>query len=109
LHSTLFQGLGPRGQNVLSWIPDKNQTHFDHDLAPLIEYLWKNNLASHDTYVGTVAFGMESFFSTDPVTFSAYNLSLAVNGNAGSSWRTPGVGWSSLIYAALVGLVPMFF
>ncbi|KAK0648139.1 concanavalin A-like lectin/glucanase domain-containing protein, partial [Cercophora newfieldiana] len=70
-HFTLFQGSGPRGQNVLSWMPDTNKTRFDHDLSPLVEFLWKNDLVPRDTYVGTVAFGMESFFSTDPITLSA--------------------------------------
>ncbi|KAK0610866.1 concanavalin A-like lectin/glucanase domain-containing protein [Immersiella caudata] len=105
-HFTLFQGSGPRGQNVLSWMPNTNKTLFDHDVTPLVRYLWENKLVPRDAHVGTVSLGMESFYSTDPITFSAHNLSLAINSGA-SSWKgQPGVGWSKILLGgAVAGLV----
>jgi hypothetical protein len=87
-------------------MPDANKTLFDHDIMPLVRFLWENKLIPRDAHVGTVALGMESFFSTDPITFSAHNLSLAINSGA-SSWKgQSGVGWSrSLLGSVVVGLV----
>lgn len=78
--SSLFVGSGPRGQNVFTWMPDTNHTRISQDLSPLLQYLWRHNLVSATAYVGTVAFGSESFHSTNPITFSAQNLSLTITG-----------------------------
>lgn len=76
--STLFIGSGSDGQSTFTWVPDANYTRVSQDLSPLVQYLWKNNFVSAEAYVGTVSFGSESFFSLDPITFSAQSLSLNI-------------------------------
>ena len=76
--STLFEGSASVGRSTFTWMPDTNYTHISQDLSPLVQYLWKNNLVPAEAYVGTVGFGSESFFSLDPITFTARSLSLNV-------------------------------
>lgn len=76
--STLFEGSASVGRSTFTWIPDTNYTHISEDLSPLVQYIWKNNLVPAEAYVGTVGFGSESFFSLDPIAFTAQSLSLNV-------------------------------
>lgn len=82
--STLFEGSASVGRRTFTWMPDTNYTHISQDLSPLVQYLWKNNLVPAEAYVGTVGFGSESFFSLDPVTFTAQSLSLDVTSKGGA-------------------------
>ncbi|KAK0740335.1 concanavalin A-like lectin/glucanase domain-containing protein [Schizothecium vesticola] len=75
---TLFEGSASVGRSTFTWMPDTNYTHISQDLSPLVQYLWKNNLVPAEAYVGTVGFGSESFFSLDPIAFTAQSLSLNV-------------------------------
>ncbi|KAK3344522.1 concanavalin A-like lectin/glucanase domain-containing protein [Lasiosphaeria hispida] len=82
---TLFVGSGSAGHSTFTWMPDTNYTRISHDLSPLVQYLWNNNLVPAEAYVGTVGFGSESFFSLDPVNFSAQSLSLNVTSKSNAS------------------------
>ena len=73
---------GPSGQNVLTWFPDGNYTHIAHDFSPLVRHLIENKLVPPKAYVGTVALGAESFFSAEPITFTAKSLSLVIGNNS---------------------------
>lgn len=48
-----------------------DQTSFDEDVAPLLQYLWRRGLVSADARLGLVEFGSEAYRSGDNVTFSA--------------------------------------
>ncbi|KAK0612245.1 concanavalin A-like lectin/glucanase domain-containing protein, partial [Immersiella caudata] len=76
LNFTLYSGEGPNGQKVLTWFPEGNYTNIRHDFSPLVKYLVEKKHLPGDAFVGTVAFGAESFFSEGPVTFKAEGLEL---------------------------------
>lgn len=48
-----------------------DETTFDEDISPLLQYLWRNELVSADARLGLVEFGSEAYHSEDNVTFSA--------------------------------------
>jgi hypothetical protein len=79
--SFLYQGFNNNGQNVFSWLPENNVTKVDSDFSPLLHYLWQFSLISPDVYLGSVAFGTETFFAYEKTIFSAsdYLLNVTVN------------------------------
>lgn len=55
-----------------------DQTKFDEDITPLLQYLWRNQLVSADARLGLIEFGSEAYHSGNNVTFSAGDFSLDV-------------------------------
>lgn len=55
-----------------------DQTSFDEDIAPLLQYLWRNQLVSADARLGLVQFGSEAYHSGNNVTFSAADFNMDV-------------------------------
>ncbi|KAK0716394.1 concanavalin A-like lectin/glucanase domain-containing protein [Lasiosphaeris hirsuta] len=80
---TLFVGSAEAGRSTYTWMPDRNYTSFSHDISPLIQYLWKNKLVPADAYIGTVSFGSESFFASDPIAFTAESLLMNITSESG--------------------------
>lgn len=69
--STLYSGHNSRGTNVYTWMSPTNETAFDEDISPLLQYLWRKELVSADARIGLVEFGSEAYHSEGNVTFSA--------------------------------------
>lgn len=76
--STLYSGQNARGTIVFTWVAPSDQTSFDEDIAPLFQYLWRNDLMSADAQLGVVEFGSEAYHSGNNVTFSASSFSMGV-------------------------------
>lgn len=76
--STLYTGRNSRGTNVYTWVSPSNETNFDEDISPLLQYLWRNKLVSADVRLGLVEFGSETYHSAGNVTFSARDLSMSL-------------------------------
>lgn len=74
--STLFVGQNTRGTLVYSWVSPTDQTSFDEDITPLLQYLWRNDLVSADARIGLVEFGSEAYHAGNNVTFSAGDFSM---------------------------------
>lgn len=55
-----------------------DQTTFDEDISPLLQYLWRNQLVSADARLGLIEFGSEAYHSGNNVTFSAENFNMDV-------------------------------
>jgi hypothetical protein len=55
-----------------------DQTSFDEDITPLLQYLWRNDLVSADARIGLVEFGSEAYHAGNNVTFSAGDFSMNV-------------------------------
>lgn len=55
-----------------------DQTSFDEDIAPLLQYLTTKSLVSPDAQLGLVEFGSEAYYSQSNVTFSAGDFSMQV-------------------------------
>lgn len=76
--STLYSGQNARGTIVFTWIAPSDQTSFDEDISPLLQYLWRNDLMAADAQLGVVEFGSEAYHSGNNVTFSAGSFSMGV-------------------------------
>lgn len=76
--STLYPGLNSRGTSVFTWVSPSDETSFDEDILPLLQYLLLNELVSADTRLGLVEFGSETYHSEDNVTFSAGDYTMEV-------------------------------
>lgn len=76
--STLFTGRNTRGTLVYSWVSPADQTSFDEDITPLLQYLWRNELVSADARIGLVEFGSEAYHAGNNVTFSAGGFSMDI-------------------------------
>lgn len=55
-----------------------DETTFDEDISPLLQYLWRNELVSADVRLGLVEFGSEAYYSGNNVTFSAGGFSMQI-------------------------------
>lgn len=55
-----------------------DQTSFDEDITPLLQYLWRNELVSADARIGLVEFGSEAYHAGNNVTFSAGGFSMDI-------------------------------
>ncbi|ROV97272.1 hypothetical protein VSDG_04789 [Cytospora chrysosperma] len=75
---TLYTGQNSRGTSVFTWVSPADQTSFDEDIAPLLQYLWRNELVSADARLGLVQFGSEAYHSGNNVTFSAADFNMDV-------------------------------
>ncbi|KAJ0108455.1 hypothetical protein J7T55_002059 [Diaporthe amygdali] len=75
---TLYTGQNSRGTLVYSWVSPADQTSFDEDITPLLQYLWRNELVSADARIGLVEFGSEAYHSGNNVTFSAGDFDMNV-------------------------------
>ncbi|CAN8099144.1 unnamed protein product [Discula destructiva] len=75
---TLYSGQNSRGTSVFTWVSPTNNTAFDEDISPLLQYLWRNELVSADARLGLVEFGSEAYHSTSNVTFSAGKFSMDI-------------------------------
>ncbi|POS69189.1 hypothetical protein DHEL01_v212418 [Diaporthe helianthi] len=75
---TLFTGQNTRGTLVYSWVSPTDQTSFDEDITPLLQYLWRNDLVSADARIGLVEFGSEAYHAGNNVTFSAGDFGMDV-------------------------------
>lgn len=80
--SFLYQGFNNNGQEVFSWLPEKNFTAVDSDFSPLIHYLWQFDLLGPNVYLGSVAFGTETWFAYEKTIFSTSNYLLNVTTNS---------------------------
>ncbi|KAI3398042.1 hypothetical protein diail_9905 [Diaporthe ilicicola] len=78
LNFTLYTGQNSRGTLVYSWVSPADQTSFDEDITPLLQYLWRNELVSADARIGLVEFGSEAYHSGNNVTFSAGGFNMDV-------------------------------
>ncbi|KAI7777524.1 hypothetical protein LA080_003418 [Diaporthe eres] len=78
LNFTLFVGQNTRGTLVYSWVSPTDQTSFDEDITPLLQYLWRNDLVSADARIGLVEFGSEAYHAGNNVTFIAGDFSMDV-------------------------------
>lgn len=76
--STLYSGQNSRGTSVYTWVSPSDQTSFDEDISPLLQYLWRNELVSADARLGLVEFGSEAYHSENNVTFSAGDFSMQI-------------------------------
>lgn len=76
--STLYSGKNSRGTSVYTWVSPSNETAFDEDISPLLQYLWRNELVSADARLGLVEFGSETYHSGGNITFSAVDFSLGI-------------------------------
>lgn len=76
--STLYSGQNSRGTIVYTWVSPTNETAFDEDISPLLQYLWRNDLVSSDARLGLVEFGSEAYHSASNVTFSAGDFSMQI-------------------------------
>lgn len=76
--STLFTGQNTRGTLVYSWVSPADQTSFDEDITPLLQYLWRNDLVSADARIGLVEFGSEAYHAGNNVTFSAGDFGMDI-------------------------------
>lgn len=74
----MHSGLNSRGTNVFTWVSPANDTSFDEDISPLLQYLWRNELVSADARLGLVEFGSETYHSGSNVTFSARDFAMTV-------------------------------
>ncbi|KUI57551.1 Endoglucanase cel12A [Cytospora mali] len=75
---TLYTGQNSRGTSVFTWVSPTDQTSFNEDIAPLLQYLWRNELVSADARLGLIEFGSEAYHSGNNVTFSATDFSMDV-------------------------------
>ncbi|ROW06362.1 hypothetical protein VPNG_07541 [Cytospora leucostoma] len=75
---TLYTGQNSRGTTVFTWVSPTDQTSFDEDIAPLLQYIWRNELVSADARLGLIQFGSEAYHSGNNVTFSAADFTLDV-------------------------------
>lgn len=71
-------GQNDRGTLVYSWVSPTDQTSFDEDITPLLQYLWRNDLVSADARIGLVEFGSEAYHAGNNVTFSAGDFRMDV-------------------------------
>lgn len=76
--STLYSGLNSRGTSVFTWVSPSDETSFDEDISPLLQYLASNELVSADAQLGLIEFGSETFYSAGNVTFSAGDFTMGV-------------------------------
>lgn len=76
--STLYSGLNSRGTSVFTWVSPSDETSFDEDISPLLQYLASNKLVSADARLGLIEFGSETFYSAGNVTFSAGDFTMGV-------------------------------
>lgn len=76
--STLYSGQNSRGTIVYTWVSPANETAFDEDISPLLQYLWRKDLVSSDARLGLVEFGSEAYHSASNVTFSAGDFSMGI-------------------------------
>lgn len=76
--STLYSGQNSRGTSVFTWVSPSDQTSFDEDVSPLLQYLSGKGLVSADARLGLVEFGSEAYHSGGNVTFSAGGFSMEV-------------------------------
>lgn len=76
--STLYSGQNSRGTSVFTWVSPSDQTSFDEDISPLLQYLSSKDLVSADARLGLVEFGSETYHSGKNVTFSAGPFSMDV-------------------------------
>jgi len=67
---------------VHTWIADSNTTEFNGDVSPLLFQLADNGGPGPDDNLGYVAFGSETWYSFENVTF--YVPRLVMNPQAGS-------------------------
>ncbi|EFX02832.1 glycosyl transferase [Grosmannia clavigera kw1407] len=74
--SILYSGVNQRGLSVYTWVPEKNETSFDQDISPLLQYLWRNQFISSNLTLGLVQFGSEAYSSQGNVTFSASGFAM---------------------------------
>lgn len=55
-----------------------DETSFDEDVSPLLQYLASNGLVSADARLGLIEFGSETYHSTGNVTFSAGDFTMGL-------------------------------
>ncbi|KAJ9157977.1 Endoglucanase cel12A [Pleurostoma richardsiae] len=75
----LYQGQNSGGTNVFSWVAATNETVFNDDISPLLQYLWRNDLVPSNSSLGLIEFGSEAYHAGSNVTFSASNFSLELH------------------------------
>jgi len=79
MHSTLYTGRNTRGTRVFTWVAQANETGFFHEISPLLQYLWRNDLVPSNATLGLIEFGSEAYHADANVTFSASNFSIDVS------------------------------
>jgi hypothetical protein len=82
---TLYSGENSGGQTVHSWLALSNQSDFEADATPLINYLTNNSLVETDAYMGILQFGSETWHSTANVTFDVTSFNLNVTSTDASA------------------------
>ena len=72
----LYFGDNSIGQKVFTWVAQSNTTTMDADIAPLLNELGNHGGPTTSDHLGYVAFGTETLYSVDNVTFSVPKLSM---------------------------------
>lgn len=78
---TLFAGINGKKQHVLTWIAETAAPAFNGSILPLITTLPSLNLTAYPTstdYIGYFAFGSETSYSVDEVTFDVEQLAMDI-------------------------------
>ncbi|CAK7271346.1 hypothetical protein SEPCBS119000_004558 [Sporothrix epigloea] len=78
---TLFAGTNGKKQHVLTWIAETAAPAFNGSILPLITSLPSLGLKAYPTladYMGYFAFGSETYYSVDEVTFDVERLSMDI-------------------------------
>ncbi|KAI1073555.1 nucleotide-diphospho-sugar transferase [Whalleya microplaca] len=85
---TLYTGQNSRGTNVYTWVAKTTQTSFDHEISPLLQYLWRNGLISSNLKLGLSEFGTEAYNSGGNVTLVASSYSMSIDPGVAPTLQT---------------------
>lgn len=78
LHSDLYTGANQFGQETFTWLASAPTPQFKGDIGPLLQGLGGNKGPKPTDYLGYVAFGSETFYAMQNVTFYVPKLDLEV-------------------------------
>ncbi|KAI9887880.1 MAG: hypothetical protein M1823_000268 [Watsoniomyces obsoletus] len=78
LEFQLFRGSNDHGQEVFSWVSNRNITNYRGDLSPLIHYIWREGWIEDTVQLGVFQFGTESLHTANrrEITFDAQRVKM---------------------------------
>lgn len=108
MNFSLYDGYNDGGQHVFSWLAHQNLTSTDADYAPLMKYLWQQNLLPGDLWMGQLAFGTEVLHSADVTIFSLddYDMELIRQGDQNDYTSTTATASSTSGVPTAAGTTP---
>lgn len=74
----LYSGENSLGQQVHTWVAERNTTSFSGDILPLLDRLAENDGPDAGAYIGYLAFGTEALYSFENVTFYCPTLEMDI-------------------------------